>query len=310
MKTAKIDLNIQVKLRTAGEGASTALAGALQAVAQALANAAGPVTPAVAACFDFVFAPGHPAPRPANVFTDWKALVDAAGGVGGVPCVTVDDRFAPAVIPAGTWAFAARPVLRGDPGRAGSDIEALARLEFADGARLAGVRVFRDLNVRSVSSTPVITTPAGEAAVYQLQGWAWVQAAGTAPFIQHDVPEPCSLIVDDNGSALAGMAPVLRVGVPGEPVHVLTWKSGLVEPNTISGVAGRVYGGRIAQPDGYIDATQDVPAFPVAVGAQDPYIQHVPRDAGTWATPPSSVHEAIERLAEAFLARTGGAPIP
>jgi hypothetical protein len=293
--------------KAASGGGVPALAAAVRSrVADAVELiSGGEAGPAV--LFDFVFAPGHPDPRPQNVFASWSELVAAANAVGGLPYVTFDDTHGPIVIPAGNWAFTSRPTFRADAGRAAMGA---VQVEVADGAKISGVRVFRDVSVVSVSSSPVLTSPPGDRPVYVIEGSATLQAAGSGPFIEHGTPQPCLLIVSDNATALPGSAPILRVSVTGEPIHVFTWGSGIVDAKTISGVAGRVYGARIAQPDGFIDPTQDVPAFPIAFGAQDQFIQHVPQTPATWAGSPASVHDAIERLAAALVARTGGAPIP
>jgi hypothetical protein len=294
---------------TAGNGGGVpALAAAVRSrVADAVELlSGGDAGPAV--LFDFVFAPGHPDPRPENVFASWSELVAAANAVGGLPYVTFDDTHGPVVIPAGEWAFTSRPTFRADAGRAALGP---VQVEIADGARISGVRVFRDVSLVSVSSAPVLTSPPGDNPVYVIEGSAMVQASGSGPFIEHGTPQPCLLIVSDNASALNGSAPVLRVSVPGDgAIHVFTWGSGFVDQKTISGVAGRTYGARISQSDGFIDPAQDVPAFPIAFGALGQSIQHVPKTPTNWAGSPASVHAAIERLAAALVARTGGAPIP
>lgn len=307
MKKTRIDLQDVESLRKAASGGVPALAAAVRSrVADAVERVTGGDSEP-AALFDFVFAPGHPDPRPANVFASWSELVAAANAVGGLPYVTFDDAHGPVEIPAGEWAFSNRPTFRADAGRAALGA---VQVTVAEGAKISGVRVFRDVSLVSLSSAPVVSSRAGEHPVYVLQGSATVQASGSGPFIEHGTPQPCLLIVSDNASALGGSAPVLRVSVAGEPVHVFTWGSGFVDQKTISGVAGRTYGARIAQSDGFIDPTQDVPAFPIAFGAQDQFIQHAPQTAGTWAGNPASVFDAIERLAAALVARTGGTPIP
>ncbi len=257
--------------------------------------------------FDFVFAPGHPTPLPANVFATWSDLVTAANHVGGIPYITFDDSFSPVVIPAGMWSFSGRPVFRALAARA--YIGPLVKVTVADGAKITGVSEFRDVDIRSVSSSPVISSPAGSTALYFLQGTANLQADGTAPFIEHGVSQQCLLVVDDNASVSSSNSPALHVTVPGDDFTAITWKSGFIDENTIEGVAGRKYGARIAQPDGLVKPKQAVPAFPIAFGAEDQFIQHVPTTT-SWATAPNNVNEAIERIAAALVVSTGGKPIP
>jgi hypothetical protein len=285
--------------------------------------------------FDFVFAPGHPMPLPANVFTTWPDLVTAANQIGGMPYITFDDSFSPVVIPAGMWSFSGRPAFRALPARA--NIGPPVTVTVADGARIAGVCEFRDLDIHSLSSSPVISSPQGSAAAYFLQGAASLQADGTAPFIEHGVSQQCLLVVDDSANVLSGKlkSPALNVTVAGEPFTAITWKSGFIQGDTIKGVPGRSYGARIAQPDGMIEAQPNAPGFTIAFGAQPQFIQYVPANVkwpkpaptnvhdaiehvmhyvptkANWTAPaPANVHEAIERLATALVARTGGAPIP
>ena len=329
MKKQRVDLDdIELKLRrAAAEGTSPALVDVVRSLAQAVASGPGAgafasaaassvgPTPAAPVLFDFVFAPGHPGPLPSNVFTAWGDLVAAANQVGGIPYVTFDDTHAPVEIPAGNWAFTTcRPVFRGD--LVNERLLGAVQVTMADGAKLSGVHTFRDLFVISVSSSPVISSPPGPIPVYVLEGNANLRADGSAPLIEHNVPQICMVYVLDNAQLLKGASPVFRLGTPGEPFQLFTWGSGYVESNTISGVPGRHYGGRISQSDGFIEPTQDTPGFAIALGALDAGIQHFRVDAvaseTSWGqgAAPFDTYGAIERIAAALVARTGGTPIP
>ena len=274
-------------------GAMPETGNALRDLAQIAANP--PPTPSTSATFDFVFSPGNPGPLPPNVYTSWPALVAAANAVGGFPLVTLDDTYAPVVIPSSA-AFTRQPIWRGNPERAA--IALATPVTFSPGVLIAGVFHFRD--VAMTSAVPVFVAPAGNS-TYTLDGFA----SATGLLFTKGTPGIYTFYVNDFAELVASAQPVVDVTVAGVTLTAITDGSGIVGLKTLRGILGGSYGGRIGDPQGFIDPVQLTPVFPVSFGAQSSFVQY--NDA--LVPPPLGVDQVQAAIDALKVIVAGGSPV-
>jgi hypothetical protein len=263
-----------------------------------------------------------------NCFTDWNMLVQNAQQIAGQKIITFDASFlipgTPIVIPPGFYDFAFNgsaglhggdTVWRADPSVVITSTPTL--LQLSDGVMVRGVSTFRDVRVVANNTGAPVITAALENTAWYFQGYATIQNLGTQAFIMDGITGHNVLFqVENDAETVTGVGPAISMTALGQVLTVVTQEEGLVAANTIAGGAGNSYGGRIGQASGMIDPNQaGLPGgiLVVAFGEQDQFIQHVvsPPNPAIWVGgSPGTVHAAIERIAAALVARTGGVPIP
>jgi len=136
-------------------------------------GSAGPPGPPVA----FVWQPGGPSQQ-GNLYTSWSALMAAANAVQGISIVLVDNTFAAANVPAGTWNVDNVQFYGKTTSTGVSPV-----MTFLDGAKVTFSTVyFTDIIVKS-SSTSHVATFNGVGGLMSLTN-ATLLSTSTAPFVQ------------------------------------------------------------------------------------------------------------------------------
>src|SRR4029077_19380661 len=135
-------------------------------------GSAGPPGPPVA----FVWQPGGPSQQ-GNLYTSWSALMAAANAVQGISIVLVDNTFAAANVPAGTWnvdnvQFFGHATTRGS----------FPTLTFLDGAKLTFSTLYLTNILATSSSSSSVVTFDGIGGVLILTN-AGLFTTSTAPFV-------------------------------------------------------------------------------------------------------------------------------
>jgi len=181
----------------------------------------------------FVYRPGEPNPN-GNVYATWEDVYAAASPVQGTRTIQVDDSLvSPAIVPAGVWDMY-DITLSGSISQFDVSGGSFAVLEVQDGASFVTLNEVQDfLEIVSVSTSPIITAPAGGTHGIFIHRGSTIRSTSGVPCI--DVPGGSTYLV---GLDLLGAVGTDAVGITGGTVIFYAGEGATVPSDAVVGPAG------------------------------------------------------------------------
>lgn len=245
-----------------------------------------------------IYRPGDPTPGN-GVFADWNLLMNAFASTQGNVTIIVDDSIvSPAVIPAGAHDLEFRGTISGMIKPTVTPVN----IQFVDGATLLGaVEFFLNLEIETISTTPVITMTSGQTILFD-RG-ANPIANGAAPFIEVPAGLGATPIIIMNRTAHFQFGVVASLNLSGAAsVQTVSFDFSGFDTDSISGDAASFLLEVAVGTSAIVQNTQAAflgTEFTILT-SQATLMTYTPAVVGDWSgVPPANVSDALDRIAAA-----------